>query len=140
MENRDRLFDIPQAASAILPPAQRPANLFWWWTETTQYLHRPTEKLGLFVESQKQRMQWAHPIIGIHMRLGVDKNREAQRFPTKYYIHEARRIRKLFSSGTQFTCFTSSKVQMLTQKALQARGGTWALFLCALIASAPSTK
>ena len=44
-------------------------------------------------------LQWAHPIIGIHMRLGVDKNREAQRFPTKYYIHEARRIRKLFSGG-----------------------------------------
>jgi len=43
--------------------------------------------------------QWAHPIIGIHMRLGVDKNREAQRFPTKYYIHEARRIRQLFSGG-----------------------------------------
>jgi hypothetical protein len=53
--------------------------IYRWWTETTHYLHRPTEKLGLFVEAQKRRMQWSHPIIGIHMRLGVDKNREAQR-------------------------------------------------------------
>lgn len=99
IENRDRLFDIPDAAVQKLPAAQHPPNLFWWWTETTHYLHRPTPKLGHFVEAQKQRMQWSHPIIGIHMRLGVDKNREAQRFATKYYIHEARRIRKLFSGG-----------------------------------------
>ena len=84
VENRDRLFDIPDAAVAMLPPPQRPPNLFWWWTETTHYLHRPTAKLGHFVEAQKARMLWRHPIIGIHMRLGVDKNREAQRFPTKY--------------------------------------------------------
>ena len=36
-----------------------------------------------FLFFQKERMRWSHPIIGIHMRLGVDKNREAQRFPTK---------------------------------------------------------
>ena len=85
----------------VMPGAQQPPNLFWWWTETTHYLHRPTQKLGLFIEAQKARMGWRHPIIGIHMRLGVDKNREAQRFPTKYYMHEARRIRRLFSGGAQ---------------------------------------
>ena len=88
-------------AVQVMPGAQQPPNLFWWWTETTHYLHRPTEKLGLFIEAQKARMGWRHPIIGIHMRLGVDKNREAQRFPTKYYMHEARRIRRLFSGGAQ---------------------------------------
>ena len=30
---------------------------------------------------EQARMGWKHPIIGIHMRLGVDKNREAQVSP-----------------------------------------------------------
>ena len=102
VENRERIFEMPEVAMKLLP---EPPNLFWWWTETTHYLHRPKPKLGSFIEAQKKLMGWEHPIIGIHMRLGVDKNREAQRFPTKYYIHEARRIRKLFGGvGTIFVC------------------------------------
>jgi hypothetical protein len=102
VENREHIFDIPAAAAELLPQAP---NLFWWWTETTAYLHRPTPKLQAFVKAQKARMGWKHPIIGIHMRLGHDKNREAQRFPNKYYIAEARRIRALFpEAGTIFVC------------------------------------
>ena len=48
------------------------------WVEATHYLHRPTGELGGFIEAQKARMGWRRPVIGIHMRLGVDKNREAQ--------------------------------------------------------------
>eukprot|EP00281_Chroomonas_sp_CCMP1168_P011861 CAMPEP_0206279156 /NCGR_PEP_ID=MMETSP0047_2-20121206/37877_1 /ASSEMBLY_ACC=CAM_ASM_000192 /TAXON_ID=195065 /ORGANISM="Chroomonas mesostigmatica_cf, Strain CCMP1168" /LENGTH=609 /DNA_ID=CAMNT_0053709097 /DNA_START=189 /DNA_END=2019 /DNA_ORIENTATION=+ len=102
IENRDRLFDMPEGLSGRLPHLP---NLFWWWTESTHYLHRPTPALGDFIEGQKRRIGWKHPIIGMHLRLGVDKNREAQRFPSKYYIHEARRLRRLFGGvGTIFIC------------------------------------
>lgn len=77
VDNRERIFDLPQKAADLL--GGEAPNLFWWWTESTYYLHRPTESLGVFIEDQKRRMGWKHPVIGIHMRLGVDKNREAQR-------------------------------------------------------------
>ena len=89
VENRDRIFEMPSKAVEML--GGEAPNLFWWWTESTHYLHRPSDSLGEFIDGQKQRMGWKHPIIGIHMRLGVDKNREAQRWvgAQGHIIHQA---------------------------------------------------
>jgi hypothetical protein len=42
--------------------------------------------------------------FSLHMRLGVDKSREAQRFPLEAYARELRRIKKLFNVSTVFVC------------------------------------
>mmetsp|Transcript_28827 Transcript_28827/g.68068 ORF Transcript_28827/g.68068 Transcript_28827/m.68068 type:complete len:277 (+) Transcript_28827:521-1351(+) len=98
----ERLFTMPSSILALLPNPQ--PNIFWWWTELMGFLMRPGPALSAFIETQKQRMGWQTPVIGIHMRLGMDKNMEAQRFPTSYYIHEARRIKNQFGIRRVFVC------------------------------------
>mmetsp|Transcript_6026 Transcript_6026/g.13271 ORF Transcript_6026/g.13271 Transcript_6026/m.13271 type:complete len:463 (-) Transcript_6026:60-1448(-) len=98
---RDKLFFVPERLGKRMPS---PPTLFWWWTEVTYYLMRPDPGLSKFVKEQQERMGWRRPIIGLHMRLGVDKNKEAQRFPAKYYLAEIRRVKKLFGIKTVFIC------------------------------------
>ena len=67
-------------------------------------------------------MGWTHPMIGVHMRMGLDKNREAQRLPVSYYVAEVQRLRALFGVSNVYVCSDDKKAVAKARDILEQQG------------------
>jgi hypothetical protein len=90
----------------------------------SRYLLRPGPELSEYIRQQKEMMGWTHPMIGVHMRMGLDKNREAQRLPVSYYVAEVQRLRALFGVSNVYVCSDDKKAVVKARLLLEQQGFT----------------
>ena len=117
----------------------RPGLLFAWWSVASEcacfccvavssldvchrFLLRPGPELSEYIKQQKDMMGWVHPMIGVHMRMGLDKNREAQRLPVSYYVAEVLRLRALFGVTNVYVCSDDKKAVAKARSMLEQQG------------------
>jgi hypothetical protein len=99
-------------------------------------LLRPGPELTQYINQQKEMMGWVHPMIGVHMRMGLDKNREAQRLPVSYYVAEVQRLRALFGVTNVYVCSDDKKAVAKARALLEQQG--FAVFTQVKVPDIPS--